>query len=275
MSAINNMAGSHHYIPQFILRNFVNDNQKLHCFRKESGSRFMASPQNVFAENNLYTDIKEIQLSQFEGSLSPVVNKIIKESQTFADIVLSSSEEELLQKFFDIQIIRHPSMRDLIHTHFGTIDLQQEIEKQSNRPMNSAERELFYDLSNADRVFTSTIDSSENNPGSFLNVLKQRRVGIVRLMQTAGELVIGDMPFILFSSRNRCINSMSPGDWLLFPISWNVGIIWGLEDSDEKLRTFDDSRWASDINLKIFHQSKIIAGRSENVICSVLNLSER
>ena len=269
------MAGSHHYIPRLILRNFVNDNQKLHCFRKESGSRFVASPKNVFAVNNLNTDIKETELSQFEGSLGPVVNKIIKESQTFADIVLSSSEEELLQKFIDIQIIRHPSIRDLIRTHFGTEDLQQEIEHQMNRPMNSAERESFYDPSNADSVFTSSINSSESNPGSFLTVLKQRRIGIVRLLQTAGELVIGDKPFILFSSRNQCINSRSPGDWLLYPISWNVGIIWGLEDNDEKLRSFDDSRWVSDINRQIFHQSQTIAGRSENVICSVLNSLER
>ena len=188
-----------------------------------SDSIFEVSPQKIFAENNLYTETlddgtrsttTETKLSQFEGSLSTVVRKIIEESQSYVDIGLSPLEEELLRKFFDIQILRHPSQRDMIHTHFGTQSLQAEIERQLNLPMNSIERDLFYapNPNRADSVFTMSIDSSENNPGSFLNALQERLIGIVRLRQNAGELVIGDKPFIPISHRNGCMNSMSSGD---------------------------------------------------------------
>ena len=50
--------------------------------------------------------------------------------------------------------------------------------------------------------------------------------------------------------------------------------MWGLEDGDEKLKSFADPQWAFDINQQIFRQSQIIAGRSKNVIRSVLDLAK-
>ncbi|MXW14178.1 MAG: DUF4238 domain-containing protein [Rhodothermaceae bacterium] len=277
----------HHYIPQFILRNFTDEDQKLHCFNKGSCSAFEVPTKKVFAKNNLYTEIldsgnrstaTETKLSEIEGIVSVPVKKIIRASQSFDEIVLTSSDERLLLEFLDYQILRHPYLKDLIRTHFGTKSLQPHVELELGRSMNLHELEQYYSSNEetcsrrADRVFATSIISSKSNPGSFLNDLLKKRIGIVRLWEDAGEFVIGDKQFVFISPEGRCVNRMSPDTWLLYPISWNVGILWGLEDGDRKLNIFADPRWVIDINQRTFSQSQVtIAGRSQHVIQSVLD----
>ncbi|MCY3627367.1 MAG: DUF4238 domain-containing protein [Gammaproteobacteria bacterium] len=277
----------HHYIPQFILRNFIDDDQKLHCFNKKSYSAFKVSTKKVFAENDLYTEIlnngdrsttTETVLSKFEGTVSIPVKKIIKASQSFDDIEISLSDERLLLEFLDYQILRHPYHKDLTRTHFGQKSLQPYVEHELRRSMNLHELEQYYSpneetrIHRADRVFATSIVSSQSNPGSFLNDLLKKRIGIVRLLEDAGEFVIGDRQFIFISPKGGCVSRMCPDTRLLYPISWNVGILWGLEDSDRKLNIFADPRWVIDINERTFSQCQImIAGRSQHVIQSVLD----
>lgn len=110
----------HHYIPQFILRNFACDNgKKLVCYcDKESGTVSKRETREVFMEQNLYRD--EINYTenpvQIEKDLSIYereVAELIREK--FLDkrkIELAIEEEDMLKLFFAIMSFRNISTKE-------------------------------------------------------------------------------------------------------------------------------------------------------------------
>ena len=110
----------HHYIPQFILRNFACDNDKklAYYYDKESQSTSQCEICEVFMERNLYRD--EINYAdvpvQIEYDLSKYereVAKLIKEK--FLDkrkIELTKEEDSMLKLFFAIMSFRNISTKE-------------------------------------------------------------------------------------------------------------------------------------------------------------------
>lgn len=91
-----------HYVPRFYLRYFTNPDGQLHACRRENGTCFKTSPENVCAENYLYeVDLNgvdgdeaahalldnyiERQLSGAEGRLAPFYKGLLRccEEKTF------------------------------------------------------------------------------------------------------------------------------------------------------------------------------------------------
>lgn len=103
----------HHYIPQFILRNFCfNDNNELYYYDKESQETTIRSTRDVFMEKNLYRDEInhsdnptkiESDLSRFENEISQIINGKFLNGK---EITLTFSEEEKLRIFFAIMGFR-------------------------------------------------------------------------------------------------------------------------------------------------------------------------
>lgn len=94
----------HHFIPQFILRNFVDEKGYLNYFNKEKNVVEYVLPKDVFARKDLYRDEKnhpalpveiECELSRFESEVAPIINKLLT-----GDIVILSKEEEEKLKLF-------------------------------------------------------------------------------------------------------------------------------------------------------------------------------
>ncbi|MCH8043291.1 MAG: DUF4238 domain-containing protein [Planctomycetes bacterium] len=84
MTTGDNHPKNQHYVPQFLLRNFLDDtNSRIHAFDKLSGSSFSVSPRNVAAEGGFYDydgkqDSLEPLLSRLEAKVSAIINGIIK-----------------------------------------------------------------------------------------------------------------------------------------------------------------------------------------------------
>ncbi len=103
----------HHYIPQFILRNFCfNDNNKLYYYDKESQETTIRNTRDVFMEKNLYRDEInysnnptqiEKDLSRFENEVSQIINGRFLNDK---EITLTFDEEERLRIFFAIMGFR-------------------------------------------------------------------------------------------------------------------------------------------------------------------------
>lgn len=103
----------HHYIPQFILRNFCfNDTNDLYYYDKESRETTIKNTRDVFMEKNLYRDeinhsdnpIKiENDLARFENEISQVINGRFLNDK---EITLTFAEEERLRIFFAIMGFR-------------------------------------------------------------------------------------------------------------------------------------------------------------------------
>ena len=122
----------------------------------------------------------------------------------------------------------------------------------------------------ADDIFLETINTSGNDRGPLMRELKKKHIGIVRVSTNAGEFVIGDMPMVRIPSTRGAKYLGTPGVYLLYPISWDMAVIWGLMDGDQRLKTFDDPRWTLDINDTLIRQSHTIVGRSERLIRSTV-----
>lgn len=102
----------HHYIPQFILRNFGDEEGNVNYFDKASGKIIHCEPRDIFMEKNLYRDEInhrenptkiEKDLSVFENEIS----KLIKDKFLDGDkIILTAQEEEKLKLFIAIMGFR-------------------------------------------------------------------------------------------------------------------------------------------------------------------------
>lgn len=106
----------HHYVPQFLLRNFANADEQLWAFDKQTDKIFQTHISNIACERDFYSvaideyvATLEPGLSQLEGVASLAVSHIL------ATRSLSSLTEEqhaALAVFIAAQIFRTPSMRN-------------------------------------------------------------------------------------------------------------------------------------------------------------------
>ena len=102
----------HHYIPQFILRNFCDERGLLNYFDVATNEVTLCDPRDVFMARNLYRDEIncaenptkiETDLAKFEREIS----QIIKEKFLVGDkIVLTKEEDEKIKLFFFIMGFR-------------------------------------------------------------------------------------------------------------------------------------------------------------------------
>ena len=103
----------HHYIPQFILRNFCfDDNNNIHYYNKKTNQVTVEQPRDIFMSRHLYRDeinspdnpVKiEKDLAEYEREVSEIINgKFLKENE----ITLNTEEEEKLKLFFAIMAFR-------------------------------------------------------------------------------------------------------------------------------------------------------------------------
>ncbi len=276
----------HHFIPQFILRNFTDKEGKLHCFDKERGGFFSTSPANVFLGKNLYTkdeDGKKLThvengLSQIEGAFSEKIKQIIEAARSERYLELKPADEDLLRRFIDIQLGRHPYNQEILKRGLRDPErLEPHIERALGRPLSEEEQKILYNAQendSAQTIFLDQVNVSDDDPSSWMPALRERRIGICKVAQNAGEFVIGDKQIVIIPSKTGDKNLRNPDVRLLYPISYDVGILWGLMDWERKLMIFDDPRWAEDINKETFRSTdRIVAGRSEHQIQSLLGLA--
>ena len=110
----------HHYIPQFILRNFACDNdKKLVCYcDKESRSVSKHEIREVFMERNLYRDEinyadKPVQieydLSDYEREVAELIKRKFLDKRKFE---LTEQEDSMLKLFFAIMSFRNINAKE-------------------------------------------------------------------------------------------------------------------------------------------------------------------
>lgn len=107
-----NEAKRHHYIPQFILRNFrVNTNNDVCYFNIKTGQETIINTRDIFKVDDLYRDSInypklptqiEQDLSRYESEIALLINnKFLNEN-----IIINKNEDESLKLFFSIMSFR-------------------------------------------------------------------------------------------------------------------------------------------------------------------------
>ena len=120
----------HHYIPQFILKNFCFEDRRLHYFDKQTGCISVKDTRDIFMVRNLYRDeinctadpVKiEKDLADYEREIAPIIKERFL---TEREIFITPEEDEKLRLFFAIMGFRARSTK----LCFG-----EEISKQSKK----------------------------------------------------------------------------------------------------------------------------------------------
>lgn len=117
-NGLKNEAIRHHYIPQFILKNFCfNDKGKVYYYEKMKNGFSIKDTCNVFMEKNLYRDEintdgnptkVETDLSLLEREASRIIkDKLLGENE----FVIRREENEVLKLFFAVMGFRSPRVR--------------------------------------------------------------------------------------------------------------------------------------------------------------------
>ena len=110
----------HHYIPQFILRNFsCDDRGRVWYYDKKKKVDSLVEPREIFMEKNLYRDEinYDSEPTQIEHDLAVYeneVSRILKEKfLSGRDIIITEEEDAKLKLFFAIMGVRAKTTFDL------------------------------------------------------------------------------------------------------------------------------------------------------------------
>jgi hypothetical protein len=108
----------HHYIPQFILRNFCfNDKSNLFFFDKKTSKILIKNTKDIFMVKNLYRDdinnpdepVKiEKDLARFENEISQIITKKFLYNN---EITISLEDDEKIKLFFAVMAFRSNGTR--------------------------------------------------------------------------------------------------------------------------------------------------------------------
>lgn len=107
----------HHYIPQFILKNFCFEDRRLHYFDKQTGCISVKDTRDIFMVRNLYRDeinyatdpVKiEKDLADYEREVAPIIKERFL---TEREIFLTKEEDAKLHLFFAIMGFRSLNAR--------------------------------------------------------------------------------------------------------------------------------------------------------------------
>ena len=110
----------HHYIPQFILKNFCFKERHLYYFDKQTGCTSVKDTRDVFMARNLYRDeinyaadpVKiEKDLAEYEREIAQIIRERFLDGR---EIFITPQEDAKLKLFF--AIILKPVLRRILLT---------------------------------------------------------------------------------------------------------------------------------------------------------------
>lgn len=267
----------HHYVPQFILRNFTKQKKKFYCYDRERGRIFETTPKRVCVENNLNTDIRngsdrlESDLSGIESRASDLARRILKMVREQRKLELSSEERKTWAEFTWVQFNRHPDVRDELRNRNSNINTLREIEREMGRPAWPHEVREFCDQEKnrevSDATFRDTVMTKDNKFDElYWPNMKDKSIGAIVLEDGAGEFVIGSQPLIVVPSDSGETGVAFPGVKLLYPISYDVVVGYDLPKGKGKVQVFSSYDQVPNWNELSLRQSEMIMGRSEAIV---------
>ena len=111
----------HHFIPQFILRNFSKDGITVHYYNKNHGKTSTIAIRDLFMERNLYRFEEELpdtptqiesDLARYEGQIANILKHKILSMQ---DVVLSPEEVDAVKLFLAIMGFRSAYTEQIVN----------------------------------------------------------------------------------------------------------------------------------------------------------------
>lgn len=218
----------HHYIPQFILRNFYFDkNKNIRYYNKITNQVTVEQPRDIFMIRHLYRDeinspdnpVKiEKDLANFEREVSEIINgRFLEENE----ITLSTEEEEKLKLFFAIMGFRAKRTAEFFENGLSKMGQAMYLKSQPDGNFSDLwKRNLMY------LINCRSMDDVRNHPGIDDHIkifFKRDTEGIfgiyfaVAERKEKPEVVLGDMYPTVVSGKLP--NGLELPMYSIFPVS--------------------------------------------------------
>lgn len=226
----------HHYVPQMLLRNFVDAKGKLHVYRKSDAATWEASPADTFLERHLYSTIEadgarepdlERAYSDLEGQASQIIASLIAAARGGTVPTLSDQERDVWALFVYQQMKRVPEMfRKLaVKRPFADRleDAIKQLETRLGRSLSAEEAADFRAPEVLARLQQNAIVKALADPG---HVVQEQLLSMslqVALAPDGSGFVIGSQP-VARTGSGSSFNLLDPEVHLWLPIASDVAV---------------------------------------------------
>jgi len=197
---MSNNTKKQHFVPQFILKNFVTENNSIWIFDKKSGKSFSSAIRDSASEKYFYQfgaknqgiDLEE-DISKLESDCAPIIQKIINEA-TIKNI--NHTEHLTICLFVAVQYLRTYRIRETL----GQINeiLIKELEKEN---INVGDIEGIHALSK-NEIKESTILGMYPSSLSIAKELMEKNLALF-VSSSDSEFLISDNPVTLHNHQPR------------------------------------------------------------------------
>ena len=285
----------HHYIPKFLLKNFVDHSGYLWVADTVRQRTYKTMPKNVFVQKDLYVrhDIArstksyeyEEMFSKMEGAVAPVVHKLIQRAREGKPSNLFPRDRRMLKEFLLAMARRTPESQKRV-SQAGDRDPFYEAAQAATEKENFelADRETLY----ADPGVLELKDKVESNAnaGFAIGVSDREKTETERFCSEAGffvaRIVNPRRSFVIGSHGVAIVEAVrhrdgAAGTWL--PIAHDVALhATAFPDREFFLSLGDETAHEAlirRINRASIRLSHTIAGRSEALVCSLMQRTAR
>lgn len=274
----------HHFVPQFLIRNFVGADGLARYFDRERHAEGIVrrNPDKVFYRKHLYTvfekdgskDVsQELAFGQLEDAVAPVVRKIIAAARDGALPRLQLDEKLTWDAFLYDQWRRVPDLRTELFTpsmiEGMKADIIAELE-QKFRPLTDEEHAQLDEPAAIARIHQyAMVASLGRRSENALKIMASRGLAVLRLSKPNKSFVLGSRPVVkITASEHTHLSHPTVEFWL--PIAPDVAAGIGQASHDEMIIVPPDS-WVRDFNIAIIRQSTQVVARSETHLQSLLS----
>lgn len=277
-----NLPKRHHYVPELLLKRFVDDAGWLHHYdkrRHDLGVR-RSRPRELFFENHLYSEIDasgakdpslEHELARIEAIAEPLIERIVASARIGETPGVSIRELEAWAHFFQLQWKRVPDTRHRTVSPTEALDMINETLRDARRlfPNRAAEvDELSTPEAKARIIRNARIGSLRHRSREAISILLQRGLAILRITHPRKQFITGSSPVVKLTIQGRS-NLADPRVEMWMPLAPDVAI--GVGTGGEKLLTLDKGAPVRLLNSAIAETGVAIAGASSALISSLAN----
>lgn len=268
-----------------ILKRFTNHQGQLYFFDKRVPEKgvLTSTPKNLFLEKHIYTrfdkqGVKDVTLegdfAKLESEADQIIEKIITAARKGLTPNLNANEKSTWDLFSYYQWKRVPDVHgssDILGDFESHVqEILSEFES-TIRPLTDEERQDLQDPDVLARLKQNAKVMAVAAPGQDVqDVLSQKGLGITVIPNPNKSFVIGSFPIVKLTLPGRA-HLADPSVEVWFPIASDVAITPALSRGTEKLIQFSEAHHIRYINVSIFKQSTVIAGRSRAQIVSLAN----
>jgi hypothetical protein len=278
---------SHHFVPQLLLRQFTDNEGRLHCYDQKRPQRgiFSDDPDNVFFEGHLHSRKNEdgthdpsLETNFFcaiESAAAPVITDIISAARSGRKNSFSPQEMEAWNTFYYHQWVRVPDTFRNTLTDEAMEQLVQEFIEEYKTiygPLTQTDLDKFNDPKWRERLkHNAKVDALAIPGGKTQSILNKNGICVAVIRNKKKSFVIGSKPIVKLTLPGHThIMDPSVEAWLPVahdiaispaPVGKNVAV--PVTISDDNVRA---------LNQYVTAQSSMIGGRSRALIASLVNI---